>query len=71
MGCDDLVAADLAIHLKQPVGETVQLPARVVATVDHGMVSADLARLPPAFENIEVELDLVRDDVQVAGRFEL
>src|SRR4029453_10544375 len=63
----DLVAADVAGGLEELVREPVELAAHGVAPVDDGMRPAGLVGGPPAREGLAVEVELVIDDVEVAG----
>jgi hypothetical protein len=67
----DLVAADLAGGLEEPVGEPVELAAHGVAPVHDGMLEAGLVGSPPAGEGLAVEVELVVDDVEVSGGVEV
>ena len=68
---NDLLASDFAGHLQQAVGETVQLPPGPVPAVDHRVLVTVPPSAPPPFQEIEVEVDLVAHDVEVARRLKL
>ena len=70
VGGDDLLGADVPGHLEQAVGETVELAASVVAPIDHRVFASIQPGLPPTIQQVEVEVDLVANDMEVAGRLE-
>ena len=68
---DDLLGADLAVDLAEPVGEAVELPAGGVSSIDHRVVESVAVGVPPAAEDVAVHGQIVADDVEVAGGFEV
>ncbi len=67
----DLVGADVAVDVKDGVGETVEVLTGVVASVDHRVIETVAVGVPPLGQYVAVEVEFVVDDVEVPGGFEV